>query len=376
MNERDLDLEYSSFHREEGEKLSPYHRLLDCFSLLLVVYFFTLSWFLPVPLTSILSEFPISLLPTFFLDKILLPLLLSFFWFITISFERRRLTRAFFTLHKLVSRLSYFQRAFYGLNAIIALFLFVLPMASTGLAVFLLFYLPFRVAKSKYFRDSKRVSLVVFVLLFLFLGIFTLAPLLKLTYFLSTGWLTQLFNIWLSPRMINIIHGLSLSIGAAGSITSFILFVYEGAQEYDSSIRVPHFKVNCGGFLLTLIFASLTLYFHFYFPAFFPRLLLFLSILVLIYSFETFLRWCKGLGRVSDPLGNASLLLFFLLSIAGLGASKWILGLLKQFHLGASPELIKIGSILGTTVIFYLTFLIALKSPKKKRQHPYNFQVR
>ncbi|NIQ07910.1 MAG: hypothetical protein GWO20_19985 [Candidatus Korarchaeota archaeon] len=346
------------------EELLPYYRFIDLFSLSLVTYFFILSWVIPIPVGSILSNVAIGALPTLLVDKLLLPLSISFFWLLVISQERERFARGLLIFKNITSRLSFFQKAFYGLNFCIALFLMLLPIVSIGLTFFLLFYLPYLVAR-KYHSTSKKISSFIFVAFFLLLGIFTFFPLLKLTSFLTRSWLQRLFSFWIGKETVTLVYSLSLSIGASGSVASFLLFVYEGAHEYDSEIEIPYFKINFGGFMLTLVFSSFAVYFTFFNPFVPESLLILLSILVLLYPVESVIRMAKGVKRKGSPLGKASLLLFFFLSIAGLGSSKLFISLLEHFHIVTYPRIIKIASMLSATVIFSLTFLYSLKKASK-----------
>lgn len=344
----------------DEKESSSYFTLLDFFSLLLVAYFFVLSWLLPISIRRVTPQLLIPYLPPLLVDKLLLPILFSFCWFLVISQERERLVRAILIFKKIITRLSPFQKVFYSLNFFIIFSLLILPIVSIGLAFFLLFYLPWLVAKSRFLREFKKLSILLATILFLVLGFFTFIPIIELTYFLIRGWLCELFFLWINPMTIKIIHGISLSIGSAGSVTSFFFFVYEGAQEYDPEIEIPYFRINFGGFLLAIILSFVTVFSIFYFPPVFSNFLILLSVLVIIYSFEKVLRWIKGLSRDKNPLGKASLLLFFLLSLAGLAGSRWIIGVLRYLNIVSAPMFLKIGSMLSATIIFFFTYLFAL----------------
>lgn len=356
-----LGLEKSDVSFEKREKRVPkrYHRLLDLFSLFLVVYFFTLSWILPAEVGKSFITLIGKYFPQIVVNKLLFPVFISFLWIFVISQERERLTRALFIFDGLVSRLSFFQKAFYGINIIVAMLFFILPLASIGITFFLIFYLPY-LAACKVNR-SKELTLLIFFVFFFLLGAMAFFSLPRLAILLAKGWLQELFSIWIAPSSVSIIYDLSLSIGAAGSISSFILFIYQGAHEYDQSIKIPHFKINLLEAVLSVIFSFIIFYVSLFPSSLYSIVLIVFSILLFMYSLERFLRWVKGLkSEERNTLGRASSFLFLLLSLIGIGASRFVLKLFQKLGIPCYPGIFKIGSMLSATIILLLSFLIAL----------------
>lgn len=367
----ELDGSHISFERREKSVPQRYRHLLDLFSLFLVAYFFILSWLLPAEMGESLITPIGKYLPKIVVNKLLLPIFISFLWIFLISQEREHLTRALFIFDGFISRLSFFQKAFYGINILIAMLLFILPLASIGIAFVLVFYLPYLVACKV--KRSKELAFFIFFIIFFLLGAVAFLSLPKLTILLAKGWLHKLFFIWIAPSSVSIIYDISLSIGAAGSIGSFIFFVYQGAHEYDQTIKIPEVKISTLEAGLGIVFSSLILYSSFFLSSVHTLLVLFFSALLFIYTLERFLRWLKGLERTRrNTLGQASFLLFFLLSLIGMGASNFVINFLKTFNLPIYPDIFKIGSMLSATAILVITFLFCYRKAllKKKRDDP------
>lgn len=362
---------FKTLNTSEGEPSGDtllYFHILDLFSMVLVVYFFILSWTIPLSIREILPRsFLGSTFPNILLDKVLLPILVSFFWLLIISQERKKLTEALFIFKKIIGRLSFFQQAFYSLNFLIALFLIILPFTSIFLSLFMLFYIPYSVVNSRFFKDSKLISFLFGTFIFILLSFLTFIPLLRLVYFLAEGWLRKLFLLWIHPKTIKIIHGISLSIGGVGAINSFITFIYEGAHEYDPQIEPPSFKINLACTLLSITFSAFILFFVINVAPLFAPFLIFLSILAILYPFERFIRYLKGTGKSRNPLDKVSIVLLFTFSLAGLGNSKFFIQFLEHFMVLEVPKILKIGSMVTLLILSIITFLYAFKKASESK---------
>lgn len=362
---------FKKLNTSEGEPSRDhllYFHILDLFSIILIVYFFILSWVIPLSISEILPRsFLGTTFPNILIDKILLPILISFFWLLIISQERKKITEALFIFKKIIGRLSFFQQAFYSLNFLIALFLIILPFTSILLSLFMLFYIPYSVAHSRFFKDYKLLSFLFGGLIFILISLLTFVPLLRLVYFLAEGWLRKLFLLWINPQTIKLIHGISLSIGGVGAINSFITFIYEGAHEYNPQIDLPYFKINLGCVLLSIIFSAFVLSFTVYFSSLFAPFLIFLSILVLLYPFERLIRYLKGMRKPRNPLDKVSIVLLFTFSLAGLGNSKFFIQFLEHFMILEVPKILKISSMVTLLILSIITFLYAFKKASKSK---------
>ncbi|MGQ4891974.1 MAG: hypothetical protein ACP6IP_05740 [Candidatus Njordarchaeia archaeon] len=269
--------------RDEGKKLERRYVLLaEWQGVLITLYFFVFSYLIQYDLV-------IFSLPPVIVKGLFLPILLSLPWLIIHFGGLSRWALTYKLLDVIMSRVGYFQKFFYLINAIILYLLIVIPVLTPFLSLISLIYLAYLIVKIPQSRKLRFLltGLVVVsygVLIFLFLDVifsvyfdFVLKFLLPYTV---NYWFSNIFLIYIA----------SLMFAATASIGSFIQFIYEGAQQYDRSIEIPKTKIYGIQFLVFL--ASIAV-----FLVYGSTVRIFLSAILVLSFIEGLLRKLKGLSR-------------------------------------------------------------------------------
>jgi len=270
---------------KQQEKKVPkvYSLLVDIFAISLLIYFYVISWFIPVELPPYFS----SINPNFYwIIKFLMPLILYFPWFIIVYANKLRTTRASFIFIEATSRLSPMYRLFYILNLVFFIILIGIPVTSPILAIFSFLYLfpnmlGDRVQKSK---------LVKSLLVIIELCVLPISIIIAYRFYLVIlqDWIYFLPNIWFS--LLPMIYNISLSIASVAALGDFLYLIYQGAHEYDPSVEIPETKI--------LLLQSIILVFFIIGSVFWSPAFNNIMVLVLFFSLITSLiRRIKGLAR-------------------------------------------------------------------------------
>lgn len=268
--------------KERGEVVIErrYQLLAEFQGVLIVLYFFALTFLMSYN-TSFFG------LPPIIVRSLVLPILLSLPWLIIYYVGMEKWALTFKLLDTLMNRVSYFQKFFYLINALFLYLIIIIPVLTPVLSIFSLLYLAYIVVRGVGSRRLRYLlailisigySLLIYQFLDIILSVYFHFVLDSLIPFTADYWFNHLL----------IIYVVSLAVASSSSLGSFIKFIYEGAQQVDSSVVIPIKKI----YVVQFLYIALTLFPFFYFNY---DVRMILTGFLLLSIVESLLRRLKGL---------------------------------------------------------------------------------
>jgi len=270
---------------------SKYRIIADLQGVFITGYFFVLTYF--IPFNRDLFGIPIT-----FFKSIFLPIILSLPWLLIYYLGLNRWAKTFKIIDSIMMRVGNYYRVFYLVNVLIIFLFFIFPILTPILSLIALFYLLFKIISYPKKRIAKFISLIMLLSLYvLFIVLFYEDFMFIYFNFMIENTFPVLLQIW--ENNLYSIYIFSLILASSSSLSSFIRFIYEGAMQVDSTIKIPYRGIQLVQASYIVIFSFLQFYLQ-------VQTVIFLLIVTSLSIVEGLIRWFKKLGPQEQLVEGAS----------------------------------------------------------------------
>ncbi|MFX1481937.1 MAG: hypothetical protein ACFFCP_01990 [Promethearchaeota archaeon] len=223
------------------------------------IYFFLLMFFIPQ-----MTPFGDTTLDWLF-HYVGAPIVFSAPWVGLIYYQRYRLANTVHLMDETIGGVPLRWRVFYGANAAFVLMLFILPMATPLLAIFLGLFVAgtvfYRIGVGKFGGGKAGAALVALAAIALcILPAFVMFEFMPLYLDVWNTILSTWESFW-----VTVVYGFAQCLVNALSFGAPVYFIYFGAQEYDRGLygevytKTPTKWIRIGEFILFCVFLYLYL---------------------------------------------------------------------------------------------------------------------
>ncbi len=275
----------------------------------------------------------------FLILKILAPLLFALPFTLFSIIRANRIANAYELMWRAIGKVRIDTRLFYLANAVFCLFFFILPFTSPILAVFGSFFAVKLLFIALNTERSPPALLIVIPGLIL-----SIIPLIVAIAFYRSYFevVEPILSLW--EKLAPIFYGVVLCLACAMVIGNFFLFVREAQAEIS---YIKPYPPRVGFLLKTFLFSGIFLIFAFVAKWNSSHLAMFITngIAVALSSFETLVRWKKGLNK-DDGGGSGTIMVPIFIAINFI-ANYW----------GGAISLV----VALSAGVFFVLFLLAYK---------------
>lgn len=227
--------------------------------IILPIYFILLIYFVDLNGDLVLTIKPFQDLGHIATYYVIFPLVFSFTWWIFLYFLRNKIPNSFSTIRQETSPIPTRWLIFYGVNALIMLAFFIIPLVSSIIAIFGFFILAWQiVVRSDWAFERGKATLICYgVIIF---GLFLTFPILVQIQFwgdYNIFW-NRLWESW--QANIPYIYSFSVVIVNALTIGSLLFLIFTGASEFERDLfgtsyeRIPRRTIFLLEIILFIIF--------------------------------------------------------------------------------------------------------------------------